>query len=68
MESLLGVSLCLKPGMNGYQTYKNIRELLPNQKALITNGFSESLDVKQAQKIGAGAYVKKPYTLMDLAN
>ncbi|NOR26702.1 MAG: response regulator [Desulforhopalus sp.] len=54
--------------MNGYQTYKNIRELLPNQKALITSGFSESLDVKQAQKIGAGAYVKKPYTLMELAN
>jgi signal transduction histidine kinase/CheY-like chemotaxis protein len=64
---LLLLDMLMEPGMNGYQTYKNIKEFIPNQKALITSGFSESRDVKQVQKLGAGAYVKKPYTLMELA-
>jgi signal transduction histidine kinase len=29
----------------------------------IVSGFSETKRVKEAQKLGAGSYVKKPYTL-----
>jgi DNA-binding NtrC family response regulator len=35
----------------------------PRQKAIIASGFSETDRVKEAQRLGAGAYVKKPYTL-----
>jgi len=35
----------------------------PGQKALIVSGFSETKRVKKAQKLGAGAYVKKPFLL-----
>ena len=44
-------------------TYKRILELHPQQKAIIASGFSETTRVKEAQKQGVGAYVKKPYIL-----
>jgi DNA-binding NtrC family response regulator len=33
----------------------------PKQRAIIVSGFSESDRVHEAQGLGAGAYVKKPY-------
>ncbi len=51
------------PGIDGYETYKRIIELHPGQKAIITSGFSETKRVKKAQKLGVGAYVKKPFLL-----
>ncbi|MCF6266920.1 MAG: transporter substrate-binding domain-containing protein [Desulfuromusa sp.] len=63
---LLLLDMLMEPGMNGYQTFKKIKESHPEQKALITSGFSESYDVKRAQELGAGAYVKKPYTIQEL--
>jgi DNA-binding NarL/FixJ family response regulator len=38
-------------------------EFHPKQKALIVSGFSETKRVKKTQKLGAGAYVKKPFLL-----
>jgi DNA-binding NarL/FixJ family response regulator len=35
----------------------------PGQRAIIASGFSESDRVKETQRLGAGAYLKKPYTL-----
>ena len=63
---LLLLDMLMEPGMNGYQTYRKIKEFLPEQKALIASGFSESTEVKKAQDLGAGAYIKKPYTLQEL--
>ena len=51
------------PGMDGLETYKRILELHPGQKAIITSGFSETDRVKKAQGMGAGQYIRKPYTL-----
>ena len=63
---LLLLDMLMEPGMDGYQTFEKIKVLHPEQKALITSGFSEGEDVKKAQKLGAGDYVKKPYTLVEL--
>ncbi len=52
--------------MNGYETYKIICEIKPQQKAIIASGFSESEEVKKAIKLGAGLYITKPYTLDQL--
>ena len=38
-------------------------EIHPNQKAIIVSGFAETDEVKQAQKLGAGRYIKKPFVL-----
>ncbi len=35
----------------------------PHQKAVIVSGFSATDRVKEIQQLGAGPYIKKPYTL-----
>ena len=60
---LLILDMIMDPGMSGLETYRKIIDIRPNQKALITSGFSETKDVKEAQKLGAGSYIKKPYTM-----
>ena len=53
----------MDPGIDGLETYKRISGFHPGQKAIIVSGFSETERVKDAQRLGAGAYVKKPYLL-----
>ncbi len=55
--------MIMDPGMDGLATYKRILQIHPDQKTLIASGYSETDRVKAAQKLGAGVYVKKPYTL-----
>ena len=60
---LLLLDMIMEPGIDGYETYKRILEIHPEQKAVIASGFSETERVKAAQKLGAGTYVKKPYKM-----
>ena len=60
---LLVLDMLMDPGIDGLETYKRILELHPGQKAIIASGFSETDRVKEAQRLGAGKYIKKPYTL-----
>jgi len=60
---LLVLDMIMDPGMDGLETYKKIIELHPKQKAIIASGFSETDRVKEAQNLGAGEYVKKPYDI-----
>jgi YesN/AraC family two-component response regulator len=53
--------MIMDPGMDGLDTYKNIIKINPQQKTIIVSGFSESDRVKEAKRLGAGAYVRKPY-------
>ena len=38
----------------------------PDQKAILASGHSESEDVLKVLSLGADAFVKKPYTLLDM--
>ncbi len=60
---LVVLDMIMPPGIDGLETYKRILELHPKQKAIIASGFSETGRVKEAQQLGAGKYVKKPYTV-----
>ena len=60
---LLVLDMIMDPGIDGLDAYKRILESHPNQKALIVSGFSETDRVREAQRLGAGAYVKNPYLL-----
>jgi DNA-binding NarL/FixJ family response regulator len=55
--------MIMDPGMNGHETYERIIKIHPNQKAVIASGFAETDAVREAQRLGAGRYVKKPFTL-----
>jgi CheY-like chemotaxis protein len=63
---LLLLDMIMDPGMDGLDTYKRILEIHPVQKAIIASGYAETERVKQARDLGAGDYIKKPYTLSRL--
>ncbi|MCP4689693.1 MAG: response regulator, partial [Desulfobacterales bacterium] len=60
---LLILDMIMDPGIDGLETYKRILQRRPGQKAILVSGFSETERVREAQELGAGAYVKKPYML-----
>jgi nitrogen-specific signal transduction histidine kinase/ActR/RegA family two-component response regulator len=60
---LLLLDMIMDPGINGLETFERIRRINPEQKAVIASGFSDPDQVKEAQRIGARAYLKKPYSL-----
>ncbi|MHC1727594.1 MAG: response regulator [Syntrophobacteraceae bacterium] len=64
---LVLLDMIMEPGMDGLETYKKILEIRPGQKAIIVSGFSETERVLEAQKLGAGEYVKKPYRIEKIA-
>ena len=57
------LDMIMDPGIDGLETYKKIISLKPDQKVIIASGFSESERVKEAQRLGAGQYIKKPYSV-----
>jgi PAS domain S-box-containing protein len=60
---ILVLDMIMPPGIDGLETYQRVLGINPKQKAIIVSGFSETERVKKAQKLGAGAYVKKPYVM-----
>lgn len=60
---LIILDMIMAPGMDGLDTYKEIIKLRPQQKTIIVSGFSETIQIREAQKLGAGAYIPKPYTI-----
>jgi DNA-binding NtrC family response regulator len=63
---LVLLDMIMDPGMNGRQTYEQIVHIHPRQKAIIISGFAETEDVLEAQRMGAGQFLKKPVTLEKL--
>jgi len=63
---LIVLDMIMEPGIDGLDTYKKILDIHPNQKAIIASGFSETGRVKEARRLGAGAYLQKPYTLQKI--
>jgi len=64
---ILVLDMIMEPGMNGCETYRRIVNNHPGQKAIIVSGFAESELVRVAQELGAGEYIRKPYTLEKIA-
>jgi ABC-type amino acid transport substrate-binding protein/nitrogen-specific signal transduction histidine kinase/ActR/RegA family two-component response regulator len=63
---LLVLDMIMEPGLNGLETYEQILQLVPDQKAIIVSGFSDNDNVAQARRLGASAYIKKPFTYNQL--
>ncbi|MBC2744839.1 MAG: response regulator [Desulfosarcina sp.] len=64
---LIVLDMIMGEGMDGLDTYRAIRKLHADQKAIIASGFAETDRVREALHLGAGAYVKKPFLLETFA-
>ena len=64
---LLILDMIMEPGIDGLETYHQVKKLHPHQKAIITSGYAETERVTMAQRFGVGTYLKKPYTVHNLA-
>ena len=58
--------MIMDPGINGLQTYKQIIEMHPQQKAIIVSGYSKNEDIEKVQELGAKTFIKKPFSLTQL--
>lgn len=64
---LILLDMIMHPGIDGLETYKQIINIYPRQKAIIVSGFTENEKVAEAQQLGTGDFVKKPYSIHDIA-
>jgi len=60
---LILLDMVMPKGINGRKTYEEIIKIRPGQKAIIASGYAKTKEVDKAQELGAGKYIKKPYTL-----
>jgi PAS domain S-box-containing protein len=60
---LILLDMIMDPGISGRETYERVIKIHPNQKAVIVSGFAETDEVRDAQSLGAGHFIKKPFTL-----
>jgi signal transduction histidine kinase/ActR/RegA family two-component response regulator len=64
---LLVLDMIMPPGPDGLDTFRQISAIRPGIKAIIASGFSETDRVREAQELGAGTYIRKPYTIEKIA-
>ena len=62
-QDLLVLDMIMGGGMDGLDTYREILKAHPSQRAILASGYSETERVKEAQRLGAGQYIRKPYTI-----
>ena len=55
------------PGLNGLETFIELKKINKNVKVIISSGFSKEGNVKTALSKGAKIFLKKPYRLKELS-
>ncbi|MFC1564341.1 PAS domain S-box protein [candidate division KSB1 bacterium] len=65
---LILLDMLLGKGMDGLETFKEIVKMYPGQKVIIVSGYSASSKIQEVQRLGAGQFVKKPFTIEELGN
>lgn len=64
---LVILDMLMDPGINGCETYQQIIQHVPGMKAIITSGYSTMEEINQASALGITQFIKKPYSLQELA-
>ena len=64
---LVILDMIMDPGIDGLETYERILKVRPNQKAIITSGYSKTDRICMAKDLGVRQFIKKPYTLEKIA-
>ncbi len=64
---LVMLDMLMDPGINGRQTYDQILQICPGQRAILVSGFAMNDDIQAALDLGVRAVLKKPYGMHDLS-
>ena len=64
---LVLLDMLMDPGMNGCETYQQIIQHAPGMKAIVITGYSTTEEVDRATAMGISHFIKKPYSLKELA-
>jgi PAS domain S-box-containing protein len=60
---LVLLDMIMEPEFDGLDTYREILKVNPNQSCVIVSGYAETERVRDMQLLGAGPYVRKPFTI-----
>lgn len=63
---LVVLDMIMENDFDGLDTYREILKYHPGQKAIIASGYSQTDRVLEAEKMGVGKYIRKPYTMQKL--
>ena len=61
------LDMIMPQSINGRETYQRLREIQPGLPAIIVSGYARNNDVIETQAMGAGAFLKKPFTMTQLS-
>lgn len=56
------------PGKSGLEIYREIKELMPSMKILLTFGYKEEESVERMLEKANDGFIQKPYTIEELNN
>ncbi len=62
------LDMIMEDDFSGLETYREISELHPGQRCVIASGFAENDKVKRTQRLGAGMFIMKPYSMQTLGH
>lgn len=62
------LDMIMEKDYDGLDTYRDILKIHPAQKAIIISGFSATDRVNEMQDLGAGEYVRKPFSMATLGS
>jgi CheY-like chemotaxis protein len=54
--------MMMAPGIDGLDTYRQISQFKPGQKAIIVSGYSDAQKREELQSLGVVSFIRKPYT------
>lgn len=60
---LVLLDMIMPPGMDGLDTFLALKAVAPEVRVIIASGYSENSRVHRARNLGAGTYIKKPYSI-----
>jgi len=64
---LLVLDMIMEPGLSGYETFREILQISPAQKAVVTSGYHNHPDREKIRGLGVSHYLAKPLSVAHLA-
>jgi CheY-like chemotaxis protein len=64
---LVVLDIIMHPGIDGVETYRRIKAVKPEQRAIVLSGYARPSQVEETRLLGAGQYIIKPATATTIA-